>query len=111
MAIQLDLRRDLPKVRKQWRAVTKALSTNLCDYTAPCVVGAMVPKNRRQTLEYATGDTSIDRLIDKGVVAVPVGQRRDFKRLQKAFDGADLGHFERTLAAVEQKYLAAQVSA
>lgn len=107
VAVQLDLRRDLPKVREQWRAVSEALGQ--CHYTAPCVVGAMVPKSKRGTLEEdRCFSLPIGILIANGRVVVPDDQRDDFTWLQNAFDKGDLDRFERTLAAVEQKYLAKQ---
>lgn len=108
--VKLDLARDLPKVRKQYSQVSDALSRCRCDYTAPCVVGAMVPAAKREILENLDlgngGDTSIGYLIQKGAVAVPAGQRRDFTSLQRAFDRGERDNFERVLKRVENKYLA-----
>lgn len=109
MAIELDLRRDLPKVREQFSEVLKAQRYGSCDYTAPCVVGAMIPPDKRAGIQdlrlSPDGNTAIGFLIGKKVIVVPEGQRRDFTRLQKAFDEADTDKFQRTLAAVEAKYL------
>lgn len=109
MAVRLDLRRDLPKVRKQWDRVSKAQKTRICDYTAPCVVGAMVSPRKRAELEnaWAVGmdGTGIDTLIQFGFVVAPGEQRRDIKALQEAFDSGDRARFTRKLRAVEKKYL------
>lgn len=102
--IELDLRRDLPLVRKQYGKVLAAFRTGSCNYTAPCVVGAMVPQRNRSRLQ-CEADSRIGVLIGKGLVCVPQGQRADFTRLQKAFDDGTQERFEAVLQRVEAKYL------
>lgn len=110
MTVVLDLRRDLPKVRKQWNKVSTAQLQRVCEYTAPCVVGAMVNPRKRKDLEYADtreGNSSIGVLVREGFVKVPPEQLRYLIRLQEAFDGGKPADLEEALRKAEQKYLPA----
>jgi hypothetical protein len=116
MAAIIDLRKDLPKVRAQYARVLKALETQACDYTAPCVIGAMVnPKKRRQLQDaenlFDTNDSMVGTLLNKGLLRAPREQHRDLTTLQSSFDSGDRAHFERTLASIEKKYLAERMPA
>lgn len=98
--IEIDLRRDLPKVRENWDALMKALPQRRCMYRAPCVIGAMMPAATRSKVQGTIGD-----LIDDGSVAVAFGQRRDMTILQKVFDNGNEQNFARSLRRIEAKYL------
>ncbi len=113
MAIQLDMRTGLPKARAALPDVLNAQMLLRCDYTAPCVVGAMLTPQERITLEYKMFNEDgydIGSFIRAGDVQIPKGQKADFVALQEAFDGGDQGKLVRKLEALEVKY-AATVSA
>ncbi len=115
MKVSLDLARDLPKVRKQLPAVL-ANQRGFCEYSGPCVVGAMMPKRARPYMDspddtFDVEDTYIGTLIKHGLVKVPANQKRDFVALQKAFDSKDEERFLRALKRVEGKYLASGTEA
>lgn len=108
--VSLDLRRDLPKVRRQFKKLLTVLPQKSCKYAAPCVIGAMVPPAKRRLLDEVGAAPSIGSLINQRFVAVPLEQERDFTRLQDAFDPGDQEGFERELARVEAKYLEASLA-
>lgn len=112
--VRIDLRKDLPKARKVLPALLARIEDQKCEYTAPCVVGAMIPPSRRAFLEVGVstgsmrGSTNIGDLIDAGLAVVPVGQKRDLVSLQKAYDSGEEKTFLRTFARVEKKYAGEQ---
>lgn len=108
MAIALDLKTGLPKVRRSF----KKLSANVgkCSYQTPCAIGAMMtPAQRRGLLD--VDKSTIGRLIMDRRVVLASGQACDFRDLQYAFDGGSEAEFTRTVERLERKYLGKQVSA
>lgn len=110
--VELDLRRDLPKVVEALPALIASMErgNQACEYAAPCVIGAMVPQARRHDLDNAeTGsdDTYIGTLVRDGIVSVPTGQIADFVSLQRAFDSLDAARLRRVLSRVRAKYRSA----
>jgi hypothetical protein len=115
MAVTLDLRRDLPKVSRQLEKVLDAQKGRVCEYTAPCVIGAMVPKGKRLALEYPADfdedATDIATLIRLGLVEVPAEQRREIIELQATFDKGTPDQLLRKLARLGRKYAAQGIEA
>ncbi len=105
--LQLDLSRDLPKVREQFGAVIQAQQTGWCEYSGPCVIGAMVPPHMRSYLDNPIGteNATIGGLIRAKLVSVPSDQTQAFRRLQRSFDSGDQKRLERSLRHYERKYL------
>lgn len=108
----IDLRRDLPKVRAQLPAVLKAQEAFHCDYTAPCVIGAMVPPGKRKKLQgqenaLPWGDTTASNLLKLRLLDAPSDQRRNIVSLQNAFDSGDQKRFLAALDRAERKWLSA----
>jgi hypothetical protein len=90
----------LLKVRKHYKKLLELLPESKCDYTAPCVVGAMLTPKQRANMHGTVGS-----LIRVGDIVVPDGQADDLDELQFAYDKADLLTFERLLGRLEKKYL------
>lgn len=106
--IDIDLTRDLPKVREHFDEVLAHQPSGRCKYAGPCVIGAMIPRNLRDGLDNANvDDTSVQTLVVEGFVTVQAGQLDDLVRLQQEFDSGDLEQFLGALRAVEAKYLKA----
>jgi hypothetical protein len=104
--IEIDLRRDLPKVREQLEAILPNIGA--CLYSAPCAIGAMLSERDRKRLAGREADeTAIDF---HRTIHLPADQLRDAVKLQWAFDSGDVGRFRETLAALEAKYLTEKVS-
>ena len=105
--IELDLRRDLPKVRERWRKVVR--QRGKCRYAAPCIVGAMVPPELRADLDMPLdgkiGSPTVGSLITAGKITVPKDHAADLIELQIVYDNEDLESFKEELARVEAKYL------
>jgi hypothetical protein len=107
--IEIDLRRDLPKVREQYAALTASLGR--CSYTAPCAIGAMMSREQRTALDLEKlNNVSIATLIEDARVTVPEGQIDDLWALQSAFDGGNVSTFSSTIARLEAKYLTEQAA-
>ena len=101
--IELDLRRDLPKVRA---ALDDLMVTSECRYTAPCAIGVMMTPEQRATIPKGADGDYIGSLIDQGEVAAPPEQIVDLGLLQDTFD-CSRRQFPIVLAELEAKYLAA----
>lgn len=95
--IQLDLRRDLPKVREAFTKgelqYQKGERPNgyTCSYQGPCGIGAMMTSAERYDSDRAyddglASDTTIGGLIKAGLVEVPEDQVDDFRNLQRKHD-------------------------
>jgi hypothetical protein len=94
----LDLRTDLPKIRKAFDAgqlKQKGL------YSGPCAVGICLPEPIRKELDFHYCYSGIWVLEGRGAVEVAEGQLKDWEELQEAFDN---GKFSVTLAEMEAKY-------
>jgi len=103
--IELDLTRDLPKVRRSYGRLIKRMGE--CSYSSPCAVGAMMtPAQRKKLAQRHEDGTSIDALVDTGLVAIPPEQLDDLVELQDAFDRRDRDAFGAKLIECERKYLA-----
>jgi len=103
MPIELDLTRDLAKVRGNTGPLGR------CRYTAPCAIGAMMSADDRDDiLRQGTlvDATRIRSLLSAGKVVAPAEQHADLIALQFAFYKADFfpEDFERTLTELEAKY-------
>lgn len=106
--IEIDLRRDLPKVREKWRSLIR--QRGKCLYAAPCIIGAMVPESLRAGLDQPiTGTTcpNISHLIKARKVIVPEGQAADCADLQNVFDNSEPRVIRAELTRLEAKYLPA----
>lgn len=102
--IEIDLRRDLPKVRKQWAKLAALCPERPRRYDAPCAIGSMMPKARRERIEGQAA--RVRALCDEGSIVIPPDQVADAVWLQDAFDCGSVEIFEERLARVEAKYLA-----
>ena len=69
-----------------------------CRYSAPCVIGTLIPKDKRRRIDAAPTVASIGGLLSRGVVTMPEDQQKDATRLQFAFDGRDWPTVERIAA-------------
>ena len=100
---EIDLRRDLPKVREQLDAILPKMGE--CLYASPCAIGAMVPEEVREALD--AGTPYISSLVSSGRVAMPAEQVDDAAALQDAFDSAPeySAGFIEVLSELEAKYL------
>ena len=106
--ITIDLRTDLTD-----EVVAAALPhIGACLYSAPCIIGAMIPEDMRASLDHPSdGNTAITCHTARGRVRFLSGQQtRKAKRLQQAFDCDGDEEFLRVLAKVRAE-LAQQVSA
>lgn len=100
MAIaRIDLRTGLPKAR----AIFDQLTPGSCSYLAPCVIGAMVPEDKRAIMD-ATRTGHISALISNGHVKAPKEQFDDIIRLQVVFDSGSAKRFREVFAELEAKY-------
>jgi hypothetical protein len=107
--IEIDLRRDLPKVREQLEDVLP--SRGNCRYSAPCAVGAMLSPAAREALRADDKDGSdISVLLSDGTVRAPADQKLDIDALQEAFDNLTEEAFLAELARLEAKYLTEQAA-
>lgn len=59
-----------------------------CSYSAPCIIGTLVPERKRDELDFAGEDTNIGNLVNEQLVDLPWGQLQDARQMQKAFDDA-----------------------
>lgn len=106
--IELDLRRDLPKIIRNQKTLISHLG--LCRYSTPCAIGVMMSAAERRRL--ASKDTiSIGQLIDDGIVCAPVEQHADLRCLQRTFDDGFAGKFNDLVARLASIYLAETVDA
>jgi hypothetical protein len=102
--IELDLTRDLPKVRAAYKRLIKNIG--MCAYTAPCAVGVMMTPAQRRSLQINGADgMSVDVLIDRKKLCVPAEQTKSMIVLQEAFDSGDIRRFNAVLDELERKYL------
>jgi len=66
-----------------------------CHYASPCIIGTLIPKDRRAELDAftmkdgSTGSPGISLLIERGVIVLPVEQYHQAETLQDEFDIAD----------------------
>lgn len=113
--IQLDLRRDLPKVRER----INYADMGACLYASPCAIGAMIDDEAaRSRLDSPgledIGGTDIGSLVEAGLVSIPEDQLSDAQRLQDLFDGFEAAgaraRFNAKLARLEAKYLPEQAA-
>lgn len=112
---EIDLRRDLPKVREQLDDILPNMGK--CRYASPCVIGLMLPEDVRVALDASAdreGSPVISTLVDRGLVSMPEGQEIDATDLQSEFDCGDDEYcrkrFLAKLAELEAKYLPAEAA-
>jgi hypothetical protein len=73
----------------------------ICEYTAPCIIGALVcPKDRMVLRGWGGG---VVGAVDEGIAALPEGQLDDAEALQRAFDRED----EAKVRQIAAKYIGA----
>ena len=58
---------------------------NRCTYSAPCIIGTLIPVNERGACD-AHSSSSIGTLVTYDVLKVPAEQLDDARKLQSAFD-------------------------
>lgn len=102
--IRLDLRTALPKIRAAHKAGELRQGGS---YIGPCALGAaMTPEEREYLAARGFNTIRIGRLISDGIVEVPAEQAADVEGLQQTFDFfTGDWDFDRTLAALEAKYV------
>lgn len=111
--IALDLTRDLPAMRAAFdaREVQIFQDTNECQYRGPCIIGTVMPVERRGEFDRATiidpaiMDVDVWSLLEAGWFTAPESQWRDIQSLQHAHDQADEAKLGRLLTEYEEKYL------
>lgn len=100
MSIHVDLR-DLTE-----RDLETALATcgeKRCYYATPCIIGTLVPPDKRWLLDEADVDeTDVLTLYEKELLILPHKQLADAKAMQEAYDTGD----KDALVALVSKYTA-----
>jgi hypothetical protein len=107
MTIQIDLRRDLPKVRARRATLLKVIGQ--CHYSAPCAIGVMVSPRKRRRMD-AMPWCAIVSLAIEGCIEMPPEQVDDAGSLQASFDSGLVERFDTELARLEAKYLTPETS-
>lgn len=85
MSIKIDLN-DLTQAH--WDACIAKIGDQ-CRYAAPCIIGTLIPEDRREDLddgELTQGNSSIGVLISEQLVSISDGQDYDARHMQTAFD-------------------------
>lgn len=101
---EIDLRRDLPKVREYMAA--GALGGFY--YSSPCAIGAMLTDEERERLKAERLDGKrFHYLHQTSEISAPPEQAEDIQDLQTALDSGNSERFAAALERLEAKYLAA----
>ena len=78
---------DLRDLTKEHIAEAMPNQGGSCMYRGPCIIGTLVPEEHRADLDKPSSvSTSIDWLIEKGLVTMPEDQKIDAIAMQQAFD-------------------------
>jgi hypothetical protein len=90
------LQLDLNNLTPAHLAEAKPHCGDYCRYFAPCIIGTIVPKEQRRTLDYSDtehpnlADSAIGTLLQNRFVSFPnKGQEKDAIAMQAAFDAGD----------------------
>ena len=89
--IYIDLRDLTPEKLAKCRP-----HMGLCEYSSPCVIGALAPKSERGRMDADGG--SIGWLLRRGVLTMPKDQQHDAIQIQYSFDRRDWYAVERIAA-------------